>query len=254
MRCAVLQTTPTFGAVNDNLDDLARLMVDLTDVDLVVAPELANTGYDIARLEVAGADLAEPLDGPSVTRLVELAAEHATTLVCGVLEAGDEGLYDTVVICRPDGSVAPYRKTHLYPNEQPVFTAGRRLQPIDTKWGWVGPLICFEHAFPEVATTLALRGAQVLAIPSAVPDGYEHLLALRSRARAQDNQVFVVAANIASDGFCGRSLIVDPRGDVLANAGPDETVLVATIDLAEIEAERRREPSLQLRRPDLYLS
>lgn len=252
MRCAILQTTPTFGAVAANLDDLARLMGRLEDVDLVVAPEVANTGYDIARLEVEGHDLAEPLDGPSVARLAALAAEHTTTLVCGVLEAADGQMYDTVVTCRPDGSVTPYRKTHLYPNEQPVFTPGRRLQTVDTGWGRVGPLICFEHAFPEIATTLALRGAQVLAIPSAVPDGYEHLLALRSRARAQDNQVFVVAANLASDGFCGRSLIVDPRGDVLANGGPDEAVLVATIDLAEIEAERGREPSLQLRRPDLY--
>jgi predicted amidohydrolase len=106
-------------------------------------------------------------------------------------------------------------------------------------------MICFEHAFPDVATALALRGAQVLVIPSAVPFGYEHRLTLRTRARAQDNQVFAVGCNLAGDGFCGRSLVADPRGEVLAEAGTEETVLRAAI-------EREREPALRLRRPDLY--
>jgi len=113
-------------------------------------------------------------------------------------------------------------------------------------------MICFEHAFPDVATALALAGSEILVIPSAVPYGYEHLLTLRTRARAQDNQMFAIASNLAGDVFCGGSLIVDPRGEVVAEAGTSDEVVRATIDLAEIEREREREPSLGLRRPELY--
>lgn len=116
----------------------------------------------------------------------------------------------------------------------------------------LGPLICFEHAFPEVATTLALHGAEILVIPSAVPVGYEYLLRLRTRARAQDNQVFAVACNMAGRGFCGGSLVADPRGEVVAAGETGEMVLHARIDLAAIAAERQREPALDMRRPELY--
>ena len=109
-----------------------------------------------------------------------------------------------------------------------------------------------QHAFPEMATALALRGAEILVIPSAVPVGYEHLLTLRTRARAQDNQVFAVGCNLTGDGFCGRSLVVDPRGDVIAEAGVEETVVRAALDLAAIDREREREPALRFRRPELY--
>jgi predicted amidohydrolase len=123
---------------------------------------------------------------------------------------------------------------------------------VATPAGRLGPLICFEHAFPEVATALALAGAQILVIPSAVPYGYEHLMTLRTRARAQDNQLFAVASNLAGEVFCGGSLIVDPRGEVLVRAGTGEQIVQARIDLDEIEREREREPALQLRRPELY--
>lgn len=252
MRCAVLQTAPTFGEVERNLSRLATTLAGLGPVDLVVGPELATTGYDITELSQRGDQLAEPLDGPSVERLRQLAVRHETTLIVGMLEADDDAVYDTVVTCRPDGATFPYRKTHLYPAEQKLFTPGNTLVTVPTDHGRIGPMICFEHAFPEVATTLALAGAQVLVIPSAVPDGYEHLLELRSRARAQDNQVFVIAANLAATGFFGRSLVVDPRGDVLARAGAGEQVLTVEIDLAAIGVERQVEPALRLRRPELY--
>jgi predicted amidohydrolase len=76
---------------------------------------------------------------------------------------------------------------------------------------------------------------------------------VRTRARAQDNQVFAIAANSNSPGFCGHSIVVDPRGRVVAAAGHDDVVLRATLDLSEISAERRREPSLGMGRPDLYV-
>lgn len=220
--------------------------------DLIVAPELMSAGYDLDEIDRRGQEVAEPLDGPTSRLASTLAAELEATIVVGILEQADDSLYDTAAVVTPDGTVAGYRKSHLYPPESTRFAAGDELLTLPTPVGRLGLMICFEHAFPEIATALALRGAQILAIPSAVPLGYEHLLSLRTRARAQDNQVFVVASNLAGNGFCGGSLIVDPRGDVLAAAGADEAVIRASIDLDAIAREREREPALRLRRPTLY--
>jgi predicted amidohydrolase len=213
----VLQMSARAGDLAANLDRFAELVRGHANgADLVVAPELVTSGYDLDVLARRGRELAEPLDGPTAARVSELAKQMDTTLVLGILEQDGDLLYDTAVAVSPDGRVLPYRKSHLHPTELELFAAGTELVVAATPAGRLGMMICFEHAFPEMATTLALRGAEILVIPSAVPVGYEHLLTLRTRARAQDNQVFAVGCNLTSDGFCGRSLVADPRGDVLA--------------------------------------
>lgn len=253
VRAAAAQIATTFGDVEGNLARLAEAVRGLEHpVDLIVTPELTNSGYDLAGITELS-HLAEPLDGRTVTLARRLAEERAATLVVGLLEdAGAGGVYDSAVVVSPDGGVVPYRKTHLYPPEIAFFTAGHELVTAPMAAARLGVLICFEHAFPELATVLALRGARILAIPSAVPRGYEHVLHLRSRARAQDNQLFVVACNAVGGEFVGRSLIADPRGEVLAEAGEAEEVISAELDLAAVDEERGREPSLRLRRPELY--
>lgn len=247
-----LQFVADPGTRDANLDRFARAVRACGGVDLIVTGELVNSGYDLDWIGEHGAESAEGLDGPTVTLTGELAAESGATLVIGLLEADSGRLYDSAAVVTPTGEVAVYRKSHLYPPERSRFTAGDELLQLQTPAGRLGVMICFEHAFPEIATALALAGAEILAIPSAVPHGYEHLLTLRSRARAQDNQVFVVAANLAGNGFCGGSLIVDPRGEILAQAGTGEETIRATLDLAAIERERMQEPALRLRRPALY--
>lgn len=249
----VLQTTAVPGDVDANV---ARLVDDIArhgpSADLIVAPELATTGYDLDVLRARGMELAEPVDGSNLTRIAAMARRTQVTVVVGFLESGDGAIFDSVAVMNPDGSTTVYRKSHLYPAEVGVFAAGEMLTTVSTPAGLLGPLICFEHAFPDVATTLALSGAEILVIPSAVPFGFEYLLELRTRARAQDNQVFAVGANLAGTGFCGRSLVADPRGEVLVAGDADETVLHTTLDLAAITAERAQEPALRLRRPPLY--
>jgi predicted amidohydrolase len=249
----VLQMAAHPGALAANVDRFAELVLaNAGGANLVVAGGVRWRGYDLEVLARRGRELAEPLDGPVAARVSGLAAQTGATLVLGLLERAGDVLYDTVVAVSPDGQVVPYRKSHLYPTESALFAPGRELVVAPTPAGRLGMMICFEHAFPDVATTLALGGAQILVIPSAVPVGYEHLLTLRTRARAQDNQVFAVACNLAGNGFCGRSLVADPRGDVLAEAGVEETVFRAVLDLAAIDREREREPALRLRQPELY--
>jgi predicted amidohydrolase len=249
----VLQMAAHPGEVSANVDRLAELVREYADgAELVVAPELVTSGYDLDVLARRGRELAEPLDGPTAARVAELATQTGATVVFGMLERYGDVLYDTAVVAAPDAHLVPYRKSHLYPTESELFAAGTELVVAPTPAGRLGMMICFEHAFPDVATALALRGAQILVIPSAVPFGYEHLLTLRTRARAQDNQMFAVGCNLAGNGFCGRSLVADPRGEILAEAGTEETVVRAVLDLTVIEREREREPALRLRQPDLY--
>ncbi|HEY7206751.1 MAG TPA: carbon-nitrogen hydrolase family protein [Gaiellaceae bacterium] len=252
VEAAALQLLADPGRPELNLERLALAVRDCAGADLIVAGELVNSGYDLDVIDRDAAELAEPLDGVTVTLTRTLAGETGATIVVGLLERHEDGLYDTAVVVPPDGPVVPYRKSHLYPPERERFAAGDELLQLETPAGRLGVMICFEHAFPEIATALALEGAEIIAIPSAVPYGYEHLLTLRSRARAQDNQLFVVASNLAGNGFCGGSLIVDPRGEVLAQAGTGEETIRARLDLGAIEREREREPALRLRRPTLY--
>jgi predicted amidohydrolase len=250
---AALQLPATPGEVDANLARLEEAVAELPrDVTLAVAPELVNTGYDLDLIARVGRKLAEPADGPSVDRIARLAHRYRLTMIAGFLESAGDVLFDSIVVAGPEGERAVYRKTHLYPAEQPIFSAGSELVTTEADGFRLGVMICFEHAFPEIATTLALKGAEIVVIPSAVPEGYEHLLWLRTRARAQDNQVFVVACNMTGTPFCGGSLIVDPRGDILARAGEGVETIVATLDSDNVAAERAREPSLRLRRRELY--
>jgi predicted amidohydrolase len=252
LQVAALQLAAVPGDVRRNVDRFVGAARSAAGSDLIVTPELVTTGYDLTMLAERGAELAEPLGGPTVTVTRELAAELSATIVFGLLEHNRGGLFDAAAVVTPDGEVHAFRKTHLYPAEVDLFTAGDRLVTVDTPVARLGPLICFEHAFPELATALALADAQILVLPSAVPRGYEYLLELRTRARAQDNQVFAIGCNLTGGTFCGRSLIVDPRGEVVTAAGEGEEVLRARIDLAAIGAEREREPALRTRRPALY--
>lgn len=255
VQVAVVQQVMPVGEVVGNREHLARVVEEHHDVDLVVFPEMYITGYDLAVLAARSSELAEHAStGPTALLIRELSQRHRLTIVVGVFERADDGtLYDSLLIAAPGDAPSVYRKSHLFPAELSVFTAGHDLPVVSTPTGVLGPQICFEHAFPAISTTQALAGAQILVIPSAVGDDHEHLIEVRTRARAQDNQVFAVAANSNSPGFCGHSMVVDPRGRVLAAAGHEDVVLRATLDLGEIPAERRREPSLGMGRPDLYI-
>jgi predicted amidohydrolase len=258
-RVAVEQTAPTVGDVEANLTDAEdRIRALRGRADLVVFPELFTTGYRREGMDHAA--FAEPIpDGPTVRRLANAAREADVAVVGTILERAGDAMYDSAVLFDRDGSLrGRYRKTHLYPAEAAFFEAGDELVVASMGDGWrVGLAICFEHAFPEIFTSLALAGASLIVISSAVPVGFEYLLDLRTRARAQDNQVFVAAANLVGfDGqerWCGRSAIVDPRGRVVAEADGSEPMgIVAELDLELIASERRQEPSLAFRRPELY--
>lgn len=151
------------GATEDNLGRFAlRVREHAEGCRLIVGPEMLAAGYDLARIDQHGVELAEDLDGPTVSVATELAAEIGATIVVGVLERSGEALYDSVAVVSERGLVSTYRKTHLYPPERSHFAPGDRLVTVPTPAGRIGLMICFEHAFPEIATALALDRKSVV--------------------------------------------------------------------------------------------
>jgi predicted amidohydrolase len=229
--------------------------------DIVCLPEFFNTGY---HLDLIGPDfypLSEPIPGPTTETLGKLARAQGQVVLANIPEADprQEGvLYDTTFVLDAQGRlVGRYRKTHLYPTEHRFFRAGDEFPVFHVNGVRFGTATCFDHAFPELFRALALKGAQIVFIPSAVPVGYEYLLNLRTRARAQDNQVWVAAVNrVGTEDnitYCGLSKVVNPQGEVIAEASSDaEETLVAEINLSAIRRERMQEPVLRGLRTDLY--
>ena len=269
IRVAAIQMNCQLGNVSANMAQAETLLAEVAgQADIACLPELFTTGYNLDELGNDLFDLAEPVPataiepaGPNVTRLRQLAAQLNLAIIAGLVErdAVTTGLlYDSVVLINRQGQICGrYRKSHLYPAEHTFFRPGDSLPVFDLDGLRVGFAICFEAAFPPIFNTLALQGAQIVFNPSAVPVGYGYLQDLRTRARAQDNQVFVMAINhVGSEGkvtYCGQSQIANPCGEVVALASDDKPeVIVAELDFALIRNQRLQEPILRGFRPQLY--
>lgn len=226
-------------------------------VELLILPECAVQGYPVG---LGGADLdvyerqlreAEPVPGPATERLARLAAEHELELVVGLTERptepGSAGrLFNTAVFIGPNGVRARYRKVHTGGVEKCLWSRGADWTVVDSVVGKVGLLICYDLVFPEATRCLALAGAQLLAMSTAwaadtTPEGtFREGYELFTRARALENQVFLVSANLVGgeEAFYGHSRIVDPCGQVIAESeGPG--IAVAELDV-EAEVLRAR--------------
>ena len=266
---AAIQMSCQLGDRATNLKQAEDLLRDVAgQADVACLPELFHIGYHLDALGERLFDLAEPVPasphdpaGPTVARLCDLAAGLDLAIIAGLAERVPlvTGLlYDSVVLINRHGHICGrYRKSHLYPTEHRFFRPGDKLSVFELDGLRVGLAICFEAAFPPIFSTLALQGAQVVFNPSAVPVGYGYLQDLRTRARAQDNQLFVVAVNHAgTEGdvtYCGQSQVADPRGEILVLAPEDQPAAVlAELDLALIRDQRLQEPILRGFRPESY--
>jgi predicted amidohydrolase len=225
--------------------------------DLVLLPEIWNVGY-FAFDEYA--DGAEPLDGPTAAQMADLAAEHDTYLHAGsIVERDGDDLYNTSLLFGPDGTVIDtYRKMHLFgyeSEESQLLTPGERIVTADTGFGTVGMTTCYDLRFPELYRALRDAGADLFLITSAWPQARLDHWRLLNRTRAVENQVFLAAANLVGQNggveLGGNSTVVDPWGVPRANAGHDEGVTIADVDLGAVERVRSEFPSLADRRIDL---
>lgn len=225
--------------------------------DLVVFPEAFARDFGEAGSDVSA--FAEAADGPFAAEVERVARERGTTVVAGMFERGPdaERPFNTLVV--RGGARADYRKIHLYdsfgyresdrllaPEPTPVVVD---VPGVDATLR-VGVMTCYDLRFPELARLLVDAGAEVLVVPAAWvagPRKVDHWRTL-ARARAIENTVFVVAAGQPGPRYSGFSLVVDPLGEVLAEAEDGETTLHAVLDPEVLAEARRTNPSLANRR------
>ncbi|WP_445487495.1 carbon-nitrogen hydrolase family protein [Niallia sp. 03133] len=231
---------------------------------MVVFPEIFMSFFPINTPKQIILDDAETLEGEFVCKMRKLAAEYGTWLIFGMKESMNEKLsgrvYNTVVIVSSEGSiVGTYRKTHLYDafgfEETDTIAPGDTLfEPIQTPFGKLGLFVCYELRFPEIARYQAVKGADIIIVPSGWVTGHmkEHHWRHLVTVRALENTVFVAACNQVSDFYIGQSLLVDPMG-VQMVAGPEtEAVISCEIDLSRLKSVRSKLPSYEQRKPMLY--
>jgi omega-amidase len=257
------QMNVEFGQPKGNFERAATLIAQARKQgsNLVVLPELFSTGYDLEHVSAHAC----PLTGRALRanwfgRLAALAKANGVWLTASMLEVQPDGrYYNCMPVYSPSGSlVAAYRKIHLcgLVNEDRQLAPGQDTTLLHLPWGLMGLAISYDLQFPELFRRYALHGAQLLVVPAQWPSARKDHWATLLRARAIENQCFVVGCNRAGTGrdtgFCGHSAVVDPWGRNLAEGGEDEGLLTVKVDLAETKAARKLLSVLEDRRPELY--
>jgi predicted amidohydrolase len=238
-----------------NRDRLASLTVPAAD--LVVLPEVFQR--DLGRPDEELGPDAEDLDGPFVQALTAKAAEHGGTWVAGMIERTDDGRpFNTLVVVDGSGLRASYRKIHLYDSfgylESDRLVAGDRT-PVLLELGdtVVGLMTCYDLRFPELSRELSRAGADLLVVPAAWVAGPRKVAHWRALAvaRAIENLTYVAAVGQPAPRYSGHTLLVDPRGEIVAEAGEDDgEVVTGEVDPEVTTAAREENPSLLNRRDE----
>jgi predicted amidohydrolase len=263
VRTALVQVASPAGEPGaKRRERVAGMVADAAGAELVVLPELWLPGYfafDSYR------EFAEPLDGDTVTAAREWARRLGCHLHMGsVLESDADGrLYNTAVLIGPDGEIAhTYRKIHVFgyqSREAELLTPGERVGTVPTTLGRLGTTTCYDLRFPELYRALVDEGAESIVVCSAWPAARLAHWRLFTSCRAVEEQVVMIACNAVgeqADGvrLGGHSRIVDPWGEVLAEAGEQEGITFCDIDTAVIGSARAEFPVLADRRLPPYTS
>lgn len=246
------QLAPRPRDVRANLSRACELIAASARSDLLVLPELYLSGYELRDVD----PLAVELDGPELGELREAARLAGTAVVVGAAERVAGAIANSALCVGAAGELAGvYRKAHLFGAERDAYVAGDELVTVELSGRVLGLMICFDMEFPEVARTLARRGADVLVTISANSPPFELDHEVFARSRALENGLPHVYVNRVGeeDGlrFSGGSLALDPDARVLAEAGPEGERIVD----AQVGAPGRRDPRtryLALLRDELY--
>lgn len=267
---ATVQMKPKLGEAEENLIKMSEMISKVASqqkVDLIVFPELITSGYELG---LRFTELAQRVPGPTVNLIAQRASEFGVYIAFGMVtkERVESVLYNSAVLVGPDGELLEvYNKSHLRGEERMAFREGYKLPVVETEVGNIGLMIGYDLAFPEVARSLALDGADLLCVlanwEAAHIDEWKTYL----RARAYENALFVVGANRVGEDvtitFGGESMVIGPRGQIYASlaaetdpdtGAPLEGYAVARIDLDEVRRNREEFQLIQNRQPTVYKS
>ncbi|UCE17061.1 MAG: acyltransferase [Gemmatimonadota bacterium] len=259
MKIGFIQFHPEFGKKEKNVEKAVGIIRDI-DADLIVLPELFNSGYLFTSAEEVENISEDVPSGYTTQSLLHVAKDTDTFIVAGLAEKAEGARYNSAVLLGPEGFVGLYRKAHLFKDEVKWFEKGDTgFNVHDIGLARIGMMICFDWIFPEAARTLALKGADIICHPSNL------MLPFCQKAmitRSLENGVFSLTCNrvgVEERGgerleFTGLSQIVDPKGNVLALASEDEE----GTQVVEIDPMEARDKTVginkifQERRTDLY--
>jgi omega-amidase len=260
---AVLQMDIKIGEPDMNFASAERMMNEAVggDVkpDVILLPEMWNAGYALDRIQ----ELAD-VDGERTKAMMSaFSRKHGVYIIAGSVSdrsSGDGLVRNTIYAFNRQGElVSDYSKIHLFRlmDEEKYLTAGDKHGLLSIDGVEAGTLICYDIRFPELTRKLAVeKGAHVLFVPAQWPKPRLNHWRTLLIARAIENQMYVVACNrVGISGtadFFGHSMIIDPWGEILAEAGEEECILRASIDLSHVDKVRQTIPIFSDRRPDLY--
>ena len=261
MKIGVYQSNPLFGEVDHNIEQALQALSGL-ETDLMVLPELFNTGYQFISKEEAETLAEEIPSGKTCQAMIDFATKEEIFLVFGMAEREGDHIYNGSALVGPKGFIGKYRKIHLFAEEKYFFHPGdSEFQVFDLGLAKIGVMICFDWWFPESARVLALKGADIICHPAnLVLSQCQQAMTTRSL----ENGVFSVTANrIGSEArggkpplvFTGKSQILDCGGHVLTRLAEAEPG-VSVVDIDVIQA---RDKTLTVqndrfadRRPEFY--
>ncbi len=245
------------GDPGHNLDLVSRWVAEAArrGSDVLVLPELWDTGYALAQAQ----DLGSPVGDGRFSDVAGLARSHRIHIIGSMMEIDQDGrAYNTAVWFGPDGTpLGSYRKIHLFGlmQEDQYLSPGEALCCLDSPWGKVGLAICYDLRFPELFRAYALAGAVMVIIPAQWPHPRMKHWQTLLRARAIENQMVVAACNRVGeeDGvqFGGRSVLVDAWGETIIEGGEQELLLTAPVDLQHVTKVRGKMPVFSDRRPEI---
>jgi predicted amidohydrolase len=265
---AVVQLKPKLGEAEENLVKMTEMVAKIASqqkVDLIVFPELVTSGYELG---VRFTELAQRVPGPTINLMAQRANEYGVYIAFGMAtkERVESVLYNSAVLVGPEGELLEvYNKVHLRGEERMAFREGFKLPVIETEVGSIGLMIGYDLAFPEVARSLALDGAEILCVCANWEAAQIDEWKTYTRARAYENAVFVAGANRVGEDvtltFGGESMVVGPRGQIYASlsdetdpesGAPLEGFTVARIDLDLVRKNREEYQFIQNRQPTVY--
>lgn len=255
IQAAAIQFNVTQGDVDANLEYVRAALKRAADAgaQLAVLPEMWSSGFAYRTLN----ELAQRTPG-IVDELLELSRKLKLVIVGSLPEPHGAKVFNTVYVTDNGRLAGVYRKLHLFSllGEDKAFDSGDSWLLADTSLGKVGVIICYDLRFPELCRRLALEGACVICVPAQWPKPRQEHWRTLLRARAIENQLFVVACNacgpIGKLDFFGMSMIIDPKGEVLAEGGEAQIEIEALLDLQTMADWRAQIPCFNDRRPELY--
>ncbi len=228
----------------------------------IITPELFLTGYDFKKLKEKQLLDLNDLTNPVGSTLLDILRTFESNIIIGFPERDGSNWYNTIAAFDVDGNIlAKYQKIHLFKpfSEHQLFMPGNRdfVKPFTFKGTSYGLEICYDIRFPELSRILTLQGAEVLFIPAQFPHPRAYVWETLLRARAIENQLFVVAVNrvgeTSPNRFFGLSVVFDPLGMINAQSPQDQaTVLFTTIDTTQVKSVRESLKCLKERRMDVY--